>query len=222
MLAFASLPAHSQQTVLNVPSADVLERGKTYFEWDFTAGDTTPSLAATPRSVRGIGHGIETGFNLPSLNAPGPASLTLVPIVKWEFYNRHGIALFTGDHVFLPVRERGYTIGNSDYLAAAYTWRNNTRIAAGAYDFTAHTMDRANRAGIQASIEQTINPRLALATDWYSGNNSVGYVTSGLSCKVPHGITLYSAYEMGNHDLLSGNHSLLFEFGWNPDWGGTK
>jgi hypothetical protein len=47
------------------------------------------------------------------------------------------------------------------------------------YDFSAHVLNTAGRAGVQASIEQTVNPRLALATDWYSGNNSMGFVTSG-------------------------------------------
>jgi len=208
--------AHAQETVFNVPSADVLDKGKTYYEWDATLGDNAPSLAFTPRSVYGVGHGIETGINISSFNTPDPGTVAIVSATKWEFFEskQHGLVLFVGDHVFLPIRQRTYTIGNSAYVAAAKSFAG-TRIAVGVYDFSAHVIDHANRAGVQASIEQVINPRLSLATDWYSGNNSMGFVTSGLACKIST-FTLYTAYEMGNHDLLSGNHSILLVLGWNP------
>ncbi len=218
VIGTAGFAARAQQTVFSVPSADVLDKGKTYYEWDATLGDNAPSLAFTPRSVYGLGHGIESGINISSFNTPNPGTVAVVSATKWEFFESKplGLAFFAGDHIFLPIDRRNYAVGNSAYIAAAKTFAR-TRISGGIYDFSAHVIDRANRAGIQASIEQSINPRLTLATDWYSGSNSMGFVTSGLACKIST-FTVYTAYEMGNHGLLSGNHSILLVLGWNPDF----
>jgi hypothetical protein len=218
-LAFlnASL-ATGQQTVFNVPSADVMDKGRAYMEWDASVGDSAATVGVTPRSVNGLGHGMEAGVNVASFNFPDSGSVTVVPTLKWKFYENveHGWVLFAGEQVYVPVKKRTYTVGNSAYVEAAKSFKSGTRIGVGVYDFSAHVMDPANRGGIQASIEQTLTKRIGLATDWYSGNNSMGYVTPGLSCKIGTQLTAYAAYEIGNHDLLSGNHSIFLVLGWNP------
>jgi hypothetical protein len=221
-LSAISLPgvSHAQQTIFNVPSADVLDKGKTYAEWDFTMEDSNADAAVTPHSVRGMGHGVEAGFNFSSvtLTHPGEDALTLAPTLKWKFFESpgHSVAVFAGDQLFLPIRYGAYTIGNEVYLSVAVTLKPGTRVSVGGYDFTRQTIDPANRGGIQASIEQPLGQRFGLSTDWYSGNNSVGYMTSGGSFKLGKGITFSAACQMGNRDLMSGNHSLLLIVGWNP------
>jgi len=209
--------AHSQQTVFNVPSADVMDKKATYFEYDAVAGDTSLSLASTPRMVHGMGHGIETGINVTSFNVPTAQSVALVTTAKWKFYDNpaHGLSLFAGDHVYRPLTQRTYRIGNYTYLSFAKTHKN-TRVAAGVYDFTAKVIDRANRAGIQASIEQAVTPKLSLATDWYSGHTGAGYVTPGFSYKLTPSVSVMAGMQMGNSGLLSGNHSVLVVVGWTP------
>jgi hypothetical protein len=221
-LALGAVAAPAQQTVFNVPSADVMDKGRTYMEWDASVGDTAATLGLSPRSVNGLGHGLEGGVNVSSINFPESGSeVVVVPALKWKFYEnvQHGIVLFAGGQLYLPVRKRTYTVGDAAYLEAAESFKTGTRIGIGVYDFSAHVVDVANRAGVQASIEQAVTKRIGLATDWYSGNNSVGYVTSGLACKIGSQVTAYAAYEMGNHDLLSGNHSIYLVLGWNPAWG---
>jgi len=221
LLLYVAPSAVAQETVLNVPSADVLDKGKTYFEWDATVDDHAPAASWTPRMMQGIGHGVETGLNVSSFNFPTSGSVALVPTVKWKFYDnsRNGLALFAGENLTLPIRQRTFTLGSSVYLAAAKSFRTGTRVSAGAYDFTAHVVDRANRGGMQASLEQGLTPRLAAAVDWYSGNSSVGMTTAGISYKVTGSFTLYTAYELGNAGLMKGNHAVLLEIGWNPAWG---
>jgi hypothetical protein len=211
----------AQQTVFNVPSADVMEKGRAYMEWDASVGDSAATAGVTPRSVNGLGHGLEGGVNVTSFNFPEAGGVTVAPTLKWRLYEsvEHGVVLFAGEQVWVPVTKRTYAVGNSAYVEAAKSFRTGTRVGVGVYDFSAHTMDAANRGGVQASVEQTVTKRVGLATDWYSGNNSVGYVTSGVSCKVGGQVTAYAAYEMGNHNLLSGNHSIFLVVGWNPSWG---
>ena len=68
---------------------------------------------------------------------------------------------------------------------------------------------------MQASVEQTLSKRVTLAADWYSGDHSLGYVTSGAVIKISDRVTFYPGYQLGNHGIRSGNHQLLLELGWN-------
>ncbi len=197
-----------------------MEAGKTYFEWDATVGDTAASVSLTPRTVRGIGHNIEVGLNVPSVDLPNAGTLASVPTVKWRFYDNasHTLELFAGNDVYLPIQRRTYSIGDSFYIEAAKSLKTGTRVTAGGYEFTSSVIDHANRAGVVAAVEQTISPRLGMAVDWYSGNNSMGFVTPGASFKATSAVTIMAAYQLGNHDLMQGNHSLLLIIGWSPVW----
>src|SRR5439155_14019483 len=63
-LLFLCTGVSAQQTVFNVPSGDVLGRGKVYGELDLTYRPTNASGTLTPRIVVGVGHRIETGLNV--------------------------------------------------------------------------------------------------------------------------------------------------------------
>jgi hypothetical protein len=102
-----------------------------------------------------------------------------------------------GDDVFFPVYLRSYNAGNYTYAFFSKTWKHGTRIGFGGYDFTKNVVSRGNRAGGQFTIEQTVNQRLTLASEWYTGNSSVGYVNTGAVIKLTQKLTLYMAYQVG-------------------------
>ena len=85
----------------------------------------------------------------------------------------------------------------------------------GAFDFTAKVVANGNKAGGQFGIEQPVGKHLTLAADWFTGNHSAGYFTPGAAIKFTKKLTVYTAYEIGNHGLGKGNHLLLLEIGWN-------
>src|SRR5450759_4533608 len=110
-----SITGHAQQTVFNVPTTDVLDKGKVYFELDISAkpNDTTALShfsSFVPRLVVGTGHRIEVGLNVIGNIQPGPDSTTLVPAVKVKAYDggKNGWAVVLGDHVFIPVHNKSY------------------------------------------------------------------------------------------------------------------
>jgi hypothetical protein len=85
-------PAYAQQTIFNVPSSEVLDKRKVYFELD--AGFKTNNQEAArrfssfiPRVVAGIGRNVEVGLNLTGNVNPGADATTLVPAIKWRAYN---------------------------------------------------------------------------------------------------------------------------------------
>ncbi len=176
----------AQETVFDVPSADVLDKGKIYGELDGTVRVVAPLATFTPRVVIGIGHQIEIGMNFNGLSAPELDQLNISPTVKWRLWQgkTSGWSFYMGDDLYFPVRDRTYNAGNYAYASFAKEWKHGTRIGLGGYDFTRNVVANANRAGGQFTFEQQVNHRLTLAAEWYTGNTSVGYVNPGAIIKL--------------------------------------
>lgn len=222
LIVLCTAKAQAQQTIFNVPTTDVLEKGKVYFELDVSF---KPNYSQTvgrfssfvPRVVIGAGGNVEVGLNVTGNIQPGPDSTTLVPTVKWKLYQGkdNGLAIAVGDNLFIPVRNRSYSAGNYVYAEISKTFKSGTRIAAGGYDFTLNVVAPANRAGGQFGFEHPFNKKVSVAADWFTGNHSAGYFTPGIVFKVGPKITGYAGYSIGNQNASRGNHFFLMEFGYN-------
>jgi hypothetical protein len=214
--------AHAQQTIFNVPTTDVLDRGKVYAELDvsFKPTDSTSVnkfSSFVPRVVVGAGSRIEIGLNITGNIQPGPDTTTLVPAVKWKPYQGkdNGVAIVVGDHLYFPVRNRAYNAGNYVYAEISKTFKTGTRVTAGGYDFTRNVVATANRSGGQFGFEQPLNKKVTLAADWFTGKHAAGYFTPGVVFKVGPKVTGYAGYSIGNQNPSSGNHFFLLELGYN-------
>lgn len=219
LLICAAPLAFAQETVFNVPSADILDRGKVYTELDFTYQHSQDLGGFTPRVVLGLGKRVEAGLNITGLSTSDPVQTTLTPTVKWKAYNggKNGWAFLVGDDVFIPVQNRTYDAGNYVYAEFTKSWKAGTRVTLGGYHFTRHVVADAQRAGGQFAFEQPLSKRITFATDWYTGAHSSGFVTPGLIFKATSKLTLYGTYQIGNRGASNGNHQLLVELGWNPN-----
>ena len=217
IVVLMSIAASAQQTIYNVPSADVLERGKVYGEFDATYQNSSGAAAFTPRLVLGVGRDIEVGLNANGFGTPGPQSFTPTPTVKWKFYDgkQNGWSLLAGDDVFIPAQHRGYNVGNYAWAEGVRSWNSGTRATLGVYHITEKVVAARQKVGVQAAFEQTLNGRATFAADWFSGESSIGYVTPGIIVKVTRQLTWYGSYQLGNSRLTEGNHQFLFEIGWN-------
>lgn len=221
-MALAAISTSAQQTIFNVPSTDVLDKGKVYGELD--AGfkfNCEPALCKfssfVPRVVVGTGRNVEIGLNLTGNIQPGVDTTTLVPVIKWRPYNNtdKGWTIVAGDHLFIPVRNKSYNVGNYVYVEVSKTFKHGTRLTAGGYDFTKNVVSSANRAGGQFGFEQTVTKNLFVIADWFTGKHSAGYFTPGFSFKPNSKITGYVGYSIGNAATAQGNHFFLMEFGYN-------
>ena len=217
-----STKSSAQQTIFNVPTTDVLDKGKVYAELDVSFKPSDSSAvnkfsSFVPRVVVGTGGHVEVGLNVTGNIQPGPDSTSLVPAIKWKPYQGedNGWAFVVGDHLFVPVRNRAYDAGNYVYAEVSKTFKGGTRLTAGGYDFTKNVVAAANRAGGQFGFEQPINKKLSIAADWFTGKHSAGYFTPGLVFKVGPRITGYAGYSIGNQNASNGNHFFLLEFGYN-------
>lgn len=213
---------HAQQTIFNVPSTDVLDKGKVYVELDAslkpTDGALVPKFSSfVPRVVVGAGSNIEFGLNITGNIQPGPDSTTLVPTIKWKPYQGkdNGWAVVLGDNLFVPVHNRSYNAGNYVYAEVSKTFATGTRITFGGYDFTRNVVATANRAGGQFGFEQPLSKKATFAADWITGKHSAGYFTPGMVFKLSPKVTGYAGYSIGNQNASQGNHFFLLELGYN-------
>jgi hypothetical protein len=215
----------AQQTIFNVPSTDVLPKGKVYFELDvpFKPNNDPNNLVGhfssfVPRIVVGAGSRIEVGLNVTGNIQPGADATTLVPAVKYKAYDGadNGWAIVAGDHLYVPVRNKAYNLGNYVYLEASKTFKTNTRITFGGYHFSDNVVaPNAQRAGGQFGFEQTVNSKFSVVADWYTGKHAAGYFTPGITFKPHPKVTGYFGYSIGNTGASRGNHYFLAEIGIN-------
>ncbi|MDQ3753467.1 MAG: hypothetical protein M3371_01895, partial [Acidobacteriota bacterium] len=115
LLTFCAAPVElrAQQTIFNVPTTDVLDKGKVYAELDVpfkpNDGDDVKKFSAfVPRLVVGAGGRAEIGLNLTGNIQPGADVTSLVPTVKFKLYDGsdNGYDLVVGDNLTIPVRNR--------------------------------------------------------------------------------------------------------------------
>jgi hypothetical protein len=223
LIAMLSIKAGAQQTVFNVPTTDVLDKGKVYFELDVSAkpNDSTAVKrfsSFVPRLVVGAGHRIEAGVNILGNIQPGADSNTVAPTIKWKAYDGgdNGWAMVIGDNLFIPIRNRTYNAGTYAYAMTQKTFKKSTRVGFGGYFFSKNVVAaNANRAGGQFTFEQPLNKKVTLAADWFTGRHSAGYFSPGVVFKVGSKITGYASYSIGNQNASRGNHYFLMEFGYN-------
>ncbi len=110
---------HAQQTIFNVPSTDVLDRGKIYAQLDvpFKPNDSdsvSRFSSFVPRIVAGAGRRTEVGLNVAGNIQPDPDQTTLVPMIKLKLYDGGDTcsAFVSGNKLFVLNRNRASRLGN--------------------------------------------------------------------------------------------------------------
>ncbi len=207
----------AQETVFNVPSGNILDRGKVYTEVDFSYRSFDTFQTYTPRIVVGLGKRFEAGVNINGIVNPGPSQTTVTTSVKWRLYEGgdNGWAFLVGDNLFIPVQNKTFDAGTWSYAEFVKTFKTRTRATLGGYYASANVFDVAQRGGGQFAVEQSIGGKFTLAADWFTGKHGVGYVTPGFYLKLTPKLTWYASYQLGNTGVSHGNHQFLTELGWN-------
>ena len=215
---FIAVNANGQQTIFNVPTTDILDRGKVYAELDISFKLDDPRFSSfVPRLVVGTGGNVEIGLNVTGNIQPGDDATAVVPTVKYRFYQnqKKDVSIIAGTNFLIPIRNRAYDFGTYSYLAGSRTIKK-TRFTAGAYIASRNVIaPKAVRAGGQFGFEQTINDKFIIAVDWITGKHDAGYFTPGLIYKPHSKVTTYWSYPIGNERASRGNHFVLFEIGYN-------
>lgn len=213
----------AQQTIVNVPSSDILDKGKIYVEFDAAFKfDNNPNnyvrkfSSFVPRVVAGVGKNMEVGVNLVGNIQPGAEATTIVPNIKIRLVNKENWSIVAGDSVYIPVRNKSYNIGNYVYVQASRNLKPNTRLTVGAYHASKNVFAaKAQRAGGQFAVEHTINSKFSVGGDWITGKHAGGYFTPVFTIRPVKRTSLYLGYSIGNINVSRGNHFFYAAVGIN-------
>jgi hypothetical protein len=223
LFVLVSQTARAQSTIFNIPSTDTVAKGKGYFEFDYLVQAPGPDQGAStqtfnPRIVIGLPKNVEVGFNVPIFHNgdADPSSLSYIqPNVKAKFYNddAKGLAATAGVISNFPLNR------TSSQLPFALIYGNfskkvgkaGPRFTAGPFGVIAKQDDpnkvtfAGTRGGVLLGYEQPVAGRLSFVADWFSGKNSVGYFTPGVSITLPHNGLFNAGYSFGNDSWADSN-----------------
>jgi len=222
LLFLFGVRAHAQQSILAIPSSDVLDRGAVSLDFAalFKPNDEEELRrfsSFVPGFTVGLGKDVEVGFNVTGNLQPGTDAATLVPGIKWKFYERKKLSLFVGTNFYIPVMNRAYKAGLTSYIGASKSI-GRSRFTVGGFISTRNVIaPNATRSGGLFGFEYTINKRIGLAADWINGRHSAGFFTSGLVYKLHPKVTTNFAYSVGNNYANRGNHFFLIDTSYTFD-----
>jgi len=221
----AARSASAQSTIFNVPSTDTVEKGKYYFEFDFLPQAPRPDAGGgiviyNPRFIVGLPNDVEVGVNFPifHISDTNPSNFAYVqPDVKWKFAKNDdkGLAAAVGVVGNIPMN-------NTDgQLSWAYVYGNfskkvksgdyGPRFTIGPYGVIAKQDDPVKvgfvgtRGGVLLGYEQPLSKTISFVADWFSGKNTIGYFTPGISITLPHNGLFNAGYSFGNDSWENSN-----------------
>jgi hypothetical protein len=206
----------AQQTIFNVPSADVTPPGRVYLEHEsqFRPWGADRFWLGTHYTAIGVGKNTEIDVDLFNVQSPASDNISLgvgfksvLPLWKRRWPERE-LKLTVGSMV--PVSLEGHGVGNWTYVhASGRLPRLRTRLTIGAQAGTRQIFAR-NTAGVIAGVEQPITRRLVLIGDWFSGTHNNGFLITGFSYALTPTTTLYCGYQIPNNPR-AGRSGLVFE-----------
>jgi hypothetical protein len=206
----------AQSTIFNTPSTDVVDKAKTYFEFDFLPQAPGPDVGAAtiiynPRVVFGVGYNVEVGVNFPIYhNSDGDPTTHgyIQPDVKWKFFkdDMKGLAASVGFVSNIPLNDHDvqgswtYIYGN---ISKKWMGTYGPRVTVGPYGVIADQDSGLStfvgtRGGVEIGYEQPVGGKFSFVADWLSGKNSIGYFTPGISISLPKNGLFNAGYSIGN------------------------
>lgn len=204
--------ALAMQTIFNVPSADVTEKGHVFMqeEAQFSGSNPNSYYVSTTYSAYGIGHNTEIDATLFNVGSPATQNISLgvgfksaipIPVLKDKFPKRE-FKLTVGSDMLLGLEGNG--VGNWTYAhLSGRVPKLNTRLTAGISYGTKQVFGQETTAFI-GGIEQPITKKFTLISDWYSGSEHfAGYLITGFSYALPKSTTLYAGYQIPNSSKVS-------------------
>lgn len=211
----------AQSTIFDKPSADVQPARSVYLEADFITHFASYKDGGYqtygPRVVVGLPGHTEVGVNVFYTRASPGQPVDLQPNFKWRFYNNEslGVSLATGFILSIPLtrRSEGKTTG-AIYVVGSKTLNRFKKptFTFGGYALAGPFEEGTDKRGIILGYVQPVSEKLSFVTDWSSGNNDFGYVTTGAGITLSPKQNIYAGYSFGNQGR--GNNSLGVYYGY--------
>lgn len=227
LCVFAARTAMAQSTIFNIPTTDTVSAKKGYFEidglWQAPGPDAGSRISIyNPRLVFGVSGNTEVGVNFPiyHLSDADPSNFAYIqPNIKTKFYNNDdaGVAAAAGVVLNTPMNNRDGQLTWA-YVYGAFSKKVKSgsygpRFTAGPYGVLAKQDNPdgvgflGTRGGVLLGYEQPLGGPVSFVADWFSGKNSIGYFTPGISIVLPHSGLFNFGYSIGNDSWEDSNAS---------------
>lgn len=201
ILNLTCLKANAQQTIINVPSANVLNKGQLY---GFLAADSfkpyNPGAYANIQSylLYGLGHNTEVIGGIAGLVFPNNISPILPLGAKKVFFITNYTKLTIVPLIF-PHLNEAVTPLNLDVIHLSQEIpKIQTRFTAGIYLANGKSF-LPSKVGTVLGFEQPLfNKKITLVTDWISRNESYGFYAAGIKIAPGKGFSTTSAVQIPN------------------------
>ncbi len=197
----------AQQTIFNVPSADVTPKGRIFVQHE--SQFSNKFALQTEYGAFGIGKNTEIDVTLLGIGTNNVANEVLGIGFK-SFINLHKKSetkLTYG--TLLPISLRGKGVGGYAYShLSTRIPKLNTRITSGVFVGTTSVLGRDFVSYI-AGVEQPITKRFSLIMDYFSGKHANGFLIPGFSYYLGKNYTLYAGYQIHNNKANGDNGFVL-------------
>lgn len=206
-LALVAPPqAAAQQTIFNVPSATVTDKGKLFVQNEGQFRPYPPGEFYVGTQYQAVGIGANTELDLTMLNITAPSTHNLsmgvgakscIPIFKKRFPKRD-YKITVGE--LLPIQLQG------DHSCGSWTYAHvsgrlpklRSRVTAGVSAGTRQIFGRDVVCFI-GGFEHDLTKNMDLQLDWFSGRHSLGLFIPGVSYAFPRDYTLYAGFQIPNY-----------------------
>ena len=206
---FNVLPALSQQTIINLPSSEVLPRGEFIIKESTKFRPFSPGgyTSITPSIIMGIGHDMDLSFGVgTTLDSDFKANVKGDIGLKKVFFLGSSTRLTVGGNISPSFMN---SVTPDTFAYAHITQRikkTRTSLTAGAYlNGKQHIL---NTGGVAFGIDQVLIPnKLRLVFDWMSSEQSCGRMGVGLKYRPVPTLSVTSAV------IIPNKHSENIGFG---------
>lgn len=207
LFLISAMPSFAVQTVFNVPSADVTEKGHVFVQQEaqFRGWGDDAFFNGTSFADYGIGHNTDVGVTLFNVAAPSTHNITLgagfksaipIPGLKEKFPERE-FKLTVGSMVLSSLQGDG--VGNWTYAhLSGRVPKIKTRLTAG-ISYGTRQVFGVDHTCFIAAVEQPVTKKFTILGDWFSGDEHFsGFLIVGGSYALPKNSTLYAGYQIPN------------------------
>ena len=193
------MPLLSQQTIFDVPSADVAPRG----DWFYQHQTVARSWGGDRRWVQsnafglGVGHAVELNATLYNVDLDEPCKAPLAVGFKWSpTLVAEPVTLRFVAGQMVTVRRATPKAGYWTYFMLSAETRTHTRITGG---YTAGTtLFGRHTSSPLMGIEQRLSERWMLQADWYSGRHDLSYLIPGAVYRFSKNWMISAGYQFPN------------------------
>lgn len=210
-----SANAAAQQTILNVPSASILEKDRNFFQHEsqFKPDGSNQFINVTNYYARGVGNNTELNVTQFNLSSPSSKNTSLAFGGRTSFLlskSAYKPRIIIG--AMLPFSMQGKGVGHWIYSTMNLNLpQSQTRLTAGFSSGSKQIFGKNVNCFI-GGVEQRITDKLGFYADWYSGNHAAGLAAFALGYFFNEDWVIYGGYQIANNKRTATN-SYIIEIG---------